>query len=93
MFSKKKLLHSNGCWNDEIQQRQEVMSYQNKNTDEMLILPIRSIYVDYHQFVVYDSKHILGHKYKWYSIYFSSIAKIGQNQDNYNGWPYDHVYL
>jgi len=54
----------------------------------MLILLVRFIYVDYHQFVAYDSKHILSHKYKWYSIYSSFIAEISQNQDEYTGRPY-----
>ena len=69
------------------------MFYQDKNTNKMLILLVKSIYVDYHQFVAYNSKYILGYEYKWCNIYFSSIAKIGQNQGEYNGWPYDHVYL
>jgi len=49
------------------------------------MLSVRSIYVDYYQFVAYNSKYILGYEYKWYSIYFSSITKIGQNQGEYNG--------
>jgi len=61
------------------------MSYQDKVTDKMLMLSVRSIYVDYYQFVAYNSKYILGYEYKWYSIYFSSITKIGQNQGEYNG--------
>ena len=40
------------------------MSYQDKNTIEMLMLPIRSIYVDYYQFVAHASKYILGHEYE-----------------------------
>ena len=46
------------------------------------MLLVRSIY---HQFVEYDSKHILGYEYEWYSIYLysSSIVKIGQNQGKY----------
>ena len=89
----RKLLHGNGYWNDEIQQRREVMSYQDKKTDEILMLPVKSIYVGYRRFVGHNSKHILGHEYKWYSVYSSSIAKISQNQDEYTNWPYDHVHL
>ena len=69
------------------------MSYQNKDTNEMLMLPVKSIYVGYHQFVGHDSKHILGYEYKWYTVHSSSIAKIGQNQGEYTSWPYNHVYL
>ena len=79
----RKLLHGDGCWNDEIQQRRDVISYQDKNTNKMLMLPMKFIYVGYHQFVEYDSKHILGHEYEWYTVYSSSIAKIGQNQGKY----------
>ena len=44
----RKLLHGDGYWNDEIQERREVMSYQNKKTDEMLRLPVKSIYISYY---------------------------------------------
>ena len=44
----RKLLHGDGYWNDEIQERQEVISYQDKKTDEMLMLPVKFIYVGYH---------------------------------------------
>jgi len=39
------------------------MSYQNKNTDEMLILSMKSIYIGYCRFVEYDSKYILDYEY------------------------------
>jgi len=40
------------------------MFYQDKKTDEMLILPVKSIYVGYHWFVGHNSKHILDHEYE-----------------------------
>ena len=41
----------------------------------MLMLPVRSIYIDYFQFVVHDSKHILGHEYECYDLSLSVRAK------------------
>ena len=41
----------------------------------MLMLPVRSIYIDYCQFVVHDSKHILGHEYECYDLSLSVRAK------------------
>ena len=40
------------------------MSYQNKDTDEILMFPVKSIYVGYRRFVEHDNKHILGHEYE-----------------------------
>ena len=58
------------------------MSYQNKNTDEMLMLSVRCIYISYYQFLGHDSKYILDYEYEWYSVY-SFIAEISQNQGKY----------
>jgi len=46
----------------------------------MLMLLVKFIYVDYHQSVEYDRKHILSHRYKEYSICFSSIEENSENQ-------------
>lgn len=51
------------------------MSNQNKNTYRILMLPVKSIYVNYHQSMEHDSKHILDHEYEEYSIFFSSIKE------------------
>jgi len=45
----------------------------------MLILLVKFIYVDYYQSVEYDRNYILSHKYKKYSICFSSIEENNEN--------------
>ena len=49
----------------------------------MLMLPVRCIYVDYHQSMEHDRKYILGHEYEKYSICFSFIEENGKNQCEY----------
>ena len=51
----------------------------------MLTLFMRFIYVDHHQFMEHDSKHILGHEYKRYSIFFPFIEENSENQCEYIG--------
>ena len=67
----------------EYSKNKRLMSDQNKDTHRILMLPVRCIYVDYHQSMEHDRKYILGHEYEKYSICFSFIEENGKNQCEY----------